>query len=628
MVVEMMKLRIFGGGVLVLALALIVLSFYHYAEAKKCILEQVDSQLYSGTTALRYTVGDEFHDRFLRDDDAEMAERSHQVSRVLTRLCRDLKLKSLYTMVMYRDDIYLTSSSLSDQELISGEFNNYFKRYRNPDPAELAAFRSHGSIYMPSPPQWDSYRTLLVPCQTAQGFSYLAAANIDATEVERALAEALNRALLECLVMLLVCVPVALVFVWPLRRQLFTDDLTGLGNRLCLKRDLLRCRFPQLTLVNIDGFKDINNFYGGPIGDKLLIRVGDYLRKLVPSQTRIYRISGDEYALLCDSSPRCVSVEYLMERINEQRFVIGDSEFRLSLTAGVAQGPHKLLEHADLALKEAKRIFRSYVHYSPDLHSSQSSHANLLWTSKIKEGVENNRFCAYFQPIYDNRLKKISHYESLIRLVELDGTIVGPDFFMEAARKSRVSSFLTTFMIDQALHCIEQHDVSCTVNLSIDDIVDNESRQTIIEHIRKKTAREKLVFEIIESEGIENYQVIKSFIDQVRIYGIKVAVDDFGTGYSNFDHVSQLEVDYIKIDGGLIAQLNDSERAKTIIEAIVHFARELGIYTIAEYVSTPELQETVVALGIDYSQGYLWGRPQSQIRSEPPVSSAGEGLEG
>ena len=110
------------------------------------------------------------------------------------------------------------------------------------------------------------------------------------------------------------------MFVWPLSRQLFTDELTGLGNRLCLKRDLLRCRFPQLTLVNIDGFKDINNFYGGQIGDKLLVRVGDYLRKLVPSQTRIYRISGDEYALMCDTSPRCVSVEYLMERINEQRF--------------------------------------------------------------------------------------------------------------------------------------------------------------------------------------------------------------------------------------------------------------------------------------------------------------------
>ena len=441
--------------------------------------------------------------------------------------------------------------------------------------------------------------------------------------MDRALAESLNGALVECLVLLLVCVPVALAFVWPLSRRLFTDELTGLGNRLSLKRDLLRCRFPQLTLVNIDGFKDINNFYGGHIGDKLLIRVGDYLRKLVPSQTNIYRISGDEYALMCDASPRCVSVEYLMERINEQRFVIDDSEFRLSLTAGVAQGPHKLLERADLALKEAKRIFRPYVHYSPDLHSSQTSHANLLWTSKIKEGVENQRFRAYFQPIYDNRAGKISHYESLIRLVERDGTIVGPNFFMEAARKSRVSSRLTTFMIDQALACIERHNVGCTVNLSIDDIVDHESRQTIIEHIRKKTAREQLIFEIIESQGVENYQVIKSFIDQVHIYGIKVAVDDFGTGYSNFDHISQLDVDFLKIDGGLIAQLNDSERAQTIIEAIVHFARELGIATIAEYVSSEELQERVVALGIDYSQGYLWGAAAGAGKNQLGMKNAG-----
>ena len=623
----MIKLKIFGAGIVVLSLALMVLSYYHYTENSRQILDQIDQRLLDGATALRYVAGEPLHDQVLEAQNSTLADESFKASHCLTHLCRDMHLRSLATVIRRDGAMYLTASSLSDQEVTSGEFSNYIRRYPQPPDEMVTAFEDGQPHYISSEQSVDHHRMLLLPCQTEQGFSYLAVASIDAFVVERALAESLNRSLIEGMVMLLVCVPVTLVFVWPLSRQLFTDELTGLGNRLCLKRDLLRCRFPQLTLVNIDGFKDINNFYGGHIGDKLLVRVGDYLRKLVPSQTRIYRISGDEYALMCDTSPRCVSVEYLMERINEQRFVIGDSEFRLSLTAGVAQGPHKLLERADLALKEAKRIFRPYVHYSPDLHSSQSSHANLLWTSKIKEGVENNRFCAYFQPIYDNRLGKISHYESLIRLIERDGTIVGPDFFMEAARKSRVSGYLTTFMIDQALDCIEKHDVGCTVNLSIDDIVDHESRQTIIEHIRKKTARERLIFEIIESQGVENYQVIKSFIDQVHIYGIKVAVDDFGTGYSNFDHISQLDVDFLKIDGGLIGQLNDSDRAQTIIEAIVHFARELGIATIAEYVASEELQQRVVDLGIDYSQGYLWGRPQAQIKTEqsttlsPPPSA-------
>jgi len=612
----MIKLKIFGMGLVVLSLALMVLSYYHYTENTRQILAHVDQRLLDGATALRYSVGDALHDRYLHANDPGLTEQSALFSHRLTHLSRDLGLCSLATLVRRDGTVYLTSSSLTDHEVTSGEFSNYFKVYPQLAKPVLAAFEDGQPHYVAADQAATHSRTLVLPCQTSQGFTYLAVASVDAFVVDRALAESLNRALIEGVVLLLVCVPVALVFVWPLSRRLFTDELTGLGNRLCLKRDLLRCRFPQLTLVNIDGFKDINNFYGGQIGDKLLVRVGDYLRKLVPSQTRIYRISGDEYALMCDTSPRCVSVEYLMERINEQRFVIGDSEFRLSLTAGVAQGPHKLLERADLALKEAKRIFRPYVHYSPDLHSSQSSHANLLWTSKIKEGVENNRFCAYFQPIYDNNSQKISHYESLIRLVERDGTIVGPDFFMEAARKSRVSSYLTTFMIDQALNCIEEHDVGCTVNLSIDDIVDHESRQTIIEHIRKKTARERLIFEIIESQGVENYQVIKSFIDQVHIYGIKVAVDDFGTGYSNFDHISQLDVDFLKIDGGLIGQLNDSDRAQTIIEAIVHFARELGIATIAEYVASEELQQRVVDLGIDYSQGYLWGRPQAQVQEK------------
>ena len=143
-----------------------------------------------------------------------------------------------------------------------------------------------------------------------------------------------------------------------------------------------------------------------------------------------------------------------------------------------------------------------------------------------------------------------------------------------------------------------------------------ESRQRIIDQIRKAPVRDRLIFEIVEAEGIDNYDDIKSFIDQVRVYGVRIAIDDFGTGYSNFDHISNLNVDYIKIDGGLIAQLNESVRSKTIVEAIIHFAKELDIKIIAEYVADEGLQQQVASMGIDYSQGYFWGKPQAWTKSD------------
>ncbi|OQY18535.1 MAG: hypothetical protein B6I36_06740 [Desulfobacteraceae bacterium 4572_35.1] len=270
----------------------------------------------------------------------------------------------------------------------------------------------------------------------------------------------------------------------------------------------------------------------------------------------------------------------------------------------------QLMEHADLALKEAKRVLKPYKMYSAYLQTVQDSRANLLWTYKLKDAIENQRLVAYFQPIHDNKLNVVSHYEALIRMVDEDGTVSGPMFFMDAARKSRVYSQLTLFMLDAALEFVGRNSCRCTVNLLNEDIAVEENRQQIIDRIRRAEGRERLIFEIVESEGIDDYDVIKGFIDQIRIYGIDIAIDDFGTGYSNFDHISKLDIDYIKIDGGLIEQLNQSERAKTIVESIIHFASSLEIKIIAEYVSNEELQQRVVELGIDYSQGYFWGKPQ------------------
>lgn len=241
----MIKLKIFGMGVVVLSLALMVLSYYHYTENTRQILDQVDQRLRDGATALRYSVGDALHDQHLQPNDPVLAEQSARASHRLTHLSRDLHLRSLATLIRRDDTVYLTSSSLTDHEVTSGEFSNYFKVYPQLDTSVVAAF-DDGQPHFISADQVSSHsRILVVPCRTPQQFTYLAVASIDAFVVDRALAESLNRALIEGLVLLLVCVPVALVFVWPLSRQLFTDELTGLGNRLCLKRDLLRCRFPS-----------------------------------------------------------------------------------------------------------------------------------------------------------------------------------------------------------------------------------------------------------------------------------------------------------------------------------------------------------------------------------------------
>ena len=602
------RLRLFATGLCVLMLVLTVLSVYHYYENRTQVMEKIDQRLYAGGTALRYAVGDVFHNRKLQPNMALKGDYS-QANDLLVQLTHDLDLKKLYTLISVDDALYQILSSDSQQPL-SGGHGRFFALYPDVNLDGAAAHQGAVPRYYDREDQDGSYRSLLIPYVTAGGYRYLVGASIDIS-LNSALAETLQRSLTQCAILLLLSFPLTALFVWPLLCQLYTHELTGLPNRARLKKDLSTCRLPQLILIDIDGFKDINHYYGIQVGDQLLISVANCLKALIPAGTRLYKLDGDEYALLCESSPRCISVDYLISRINEQRIDIEDTEFRLSVTAGVAQGTTQLIEHADLALKEAKRVLKPHKHYSSYLHTVQNSQANLLWTYKLKDAIDGDRIEAYFQPIYDNKQHKISHYETLVRLIEEDGTVVGPTFFMEAARRSRVYSQLTLFVIDAALKFIDQHDMNCTVNLLNEDIVVEESRQQIIDRIRKESARAKLIFEIVESEGIDNYDTIKSFIDQVRVYGVRVAIDDFGTGYSNFDHISHLDVDYIKIDGSLIEQLNSSDRSKTIVEAIIHFAKELEIETIAEYVSDESLQLMVEEMGINYSQGYFIGKPQA-----------------
>jgi len=463
------RLRLFATGLFILMMVLMVLSAYHYYSDRSMVMGKIDQRLYAGATALRYSIGDSFHNRPLQKD-TKFGQDYQQTTTHLKQLSRDLNLKKLYTFVVIDDECYQTlSGDWRDHSV--GEDSGPLRscRFAVESPA-LEAQHGTEPFYYDTVSQGGRNRAVLIPYVTSDGYRYFVGASVDIS-LNGALAETFQRAMVQCVILLILSFPLTALFVWPLLCQLYTHELTALPNRARLKKDLLNCRLPQLILIDIDGFKDINHYYGVQVGDQLLMGVANCLKSLIPAGTRLYKLDGDEYALLSESSPRCISVDYLVSRINEQKINIEDTEFRLSVTAGVAQGTSQLIEHADLALKEAKRVLKPHKHYSSYLHTVQNSQANLLWTYKLKDAIDSDRIVAYFQPIYDNKRQEISHCETLVRLIEADGTIVGPSFFIEAARRSRVYSQLTLYVIDAALKFIERYGKSCTVNLLNEDNV-------------------------------------------------------------------------------------------------------------------------------------------------------------
>jgi EAL domain-containing protein (putative c-di-GMP-specific phosphodiesterase class I) len=193
--------------------------------------------------------------------------------------------------------------------------------------------------------------------------------------------------------------------------------------------------------------------------------------------------------------------------------------------------------------------------------------------------------------------------------------VIAAGQFIDVANKLRLNRHITRIMVEKAFAAFATQPHEFSINLSYVDIVDAETLALILEHLRASNIGERVIFEILESDGIGDYGDVLSFIEKVKSFGCRIAIDDFGTGYSNFSHLLKLNVDFIKIDGSLIRYLAQDHTAFLVTKGIVQFARSMGIKTVAEFVHSEAVQERVIELGIDFSQGEYFGMPAAELLS-------------
>ncbi|MDD2567912.1 MAG: EAL domain-containing protein, partial [Thiovulaceae bacterium] len=200
-------------------------------------------------------------------------------------------------------------------------------------------------------------------------------------------------------------------------------------------------------------------------------------------------------------------------------------------------------------------------------------------------------------------------FECLARLIDEKDNVISPHLFLPVARRIKADNFVTKIIIDKSFKVFEKNDFEFSINLSIEDILSSEIFEYIIKKLQNYPDAHRITFELLESEAIQDFSKVESFINEVKRYGAKIAIDDFGSGYSNFSYLTKMSVDYIKIDGSLITQIEIDKNALLVVATIVEFAKKLGIKTIAEYVHSSTIMDKVKELGIDYSQGFYIDEP-------------------
>ncbi len=421
-----------------------------------------------------------------------------------------------------------------------------------------------------------------------------------------------------------------------LRKRLYTDPLTNLPNRTKLLLDMVSTESPVLFLINIDSFSTINDLYGYKVGDELLSLLAAKLNKAIslfksvykfdkaPQGWTLYKLASDEYAFLMPEAPTkeeqekiAYSIYHLIENA---RFRCRGIDIEIKVTIGISDSykitlddwdkPKNIISDADMALKKAKEEGLSFLFYSDEMDLKTNYIKNIELAKKLKNAITEERIVPYFQPIQDITTGEIKKYEALMRMIDDDGCAIGPLAFLEVAKSSKQYAKLTRIIIQKSFEWFADKPYEFSINISYEDITDEETKRYIFDMLQKYNIGDRVIFEFLESEGIKNYEDVKIFIQEARNYGCRCAIDDFGSGYSSFEHILKLKTEYLKIDGSIIKNIDKDSDAKAVAKAIVSFANDLGIKTVAEFVRSEEVMGTVKALGITYAQGYHIGEPK------------------
>jgi diguanylate cyclase (GGDEF)-like protein/PAS domain S-box-containing protein/excisionase family DNA binding protein len=414
------------------------------------------------------------------------------------------------------------------------------------------------------------------------------------------------------------------------------DSLTALPNRVSLQRALESALASgekgAVLQLDVDHFKYVNDNFGHRAGDQLLIAIGGVLKDAVKGRSaRVFRLGGDEFAVHLPDALRGEAVE-TAERVLDalRRFkpqVAPDACLStLSASIGIATYPFQggdvatLLANIDIAMYQAKDDGRNrYVLHDITSDELRATHRRVHWARELREVLDEDRVEIWSQPVVRIADRKVVSHELLVRILDSDGELVLPGQFMEIAEELGLAQEIDMRVVSKLLSWIARpeqraRESSYFVNLSRVSIADPHWVRRFLRMLSAAPVDHKqLVFEITETDAMADVNVTQQFIAELRALGCRFALDDFGAGFSSFYYVKRFDVDYLKIDGAFVQELEKDDAAKLFVRALCDVAKGLNKQVIAEWVETQQTLEILSSMGAQYAQGNVFSAAQPLI---------------
>jgi diguanylate cyclase (GGDEF)-like protein/PAS domain S-box-containing protein len=419
-----------------------------------------------------------------------------------------------------------------------------------------------------------------------------------------------------------------------LRHQAFHDPLTGLANRALLadraEQALMRSARSgasvAVMLVDLDGFKFVNDSLGHQVGDVVLGEVARRLESLVRSEDTVARLGGDEFVILIDDVSGMEETQLLAERVGEvlrPRFSLPGWDYAVTASVGVAVGSasevdvHELLRDADTAMYVAKTSGKDSVRlFAPSMH--ERAHERFRLQVDLRGALERDELLLFYQPIYEMYDGQLKGFEALVRWSHPSRGLIAPERFIPLAEESGLIVPIGRWVLEQALRQItawdRRHPRARSVSISVNVSTVQLTAPSLISDVqsaleRSGIAPSRVVLEITEGSLAKEPERTIEVLEQLRGLGLQIAIDDFGTGYASLSHLQRLPVDILKVDKSFVAALSEGGKSRALLQAILGVGQALSLAVVAEGIEVQSQMTVLQEMGCEMAQGFLVGKP-------------------
>ncbi len=434
-----------------------------------------------------------------------------------------------------------------------------------------------------------------------------------------------------------------------LEYQASYDDLTGLMNRRMFNRQIEEAWAASspgrqdsfMLMMDLDQFKIINDTSGHAAGDQLLRRVSEVIKECVRGDDIVCRLGGDEFGVVLLQCPAQVAqriAETIRTNIDALRFSWGNETYRIGASiGGVPIDPElgdvsEIQQLADAACYAAKEAGRNNVQMVSEGRDDARRHRRQIrWVQRIRDAMVHNRFAIYGQVIRPVNAAPgaAERVEILLRLRDVDEKrLIPPGAFLPAAERYGLNIELDEWVVTRLIDMLYVHqafeakDVRYWVNLSGNSVGDERFATMLLDLVSNAPLKPgTLNFEITETAVIRNIASAGRLMSELQAMGCQIALDDFGSGLSSFGYLKHLPINYLKIDGMFIKDIEKDPTNRIFVKSIIDIAHSMGIETVAEFVENDNIASIVTELGVDYLQGYALGKPYVLAPSFPDTAA-------